>query len=152
MDYIQFIRSQVNHQNIFLNFAGAAILDENGNLLLQKRSDRHTWGLLGGCMELGESAEETAIREVKEESGLNVEVERLIGIYTKYEDHYPNGDQAQTVAVLFLCKAIGGELTVDGKESLDLQYFPLHDLPEIVNKQHKDMIDDIVHKRFGVYR
>lgn len=65
-------------------------------------------------MELGESAAETAVREVLEETGLTVEVEHLIGVYNKYFDEYPNGDKAQTIAFFFKCKPVEGELKIDG--------------------------------------
>lgn len=60
-----------------------------------------------------------------EETGLNVEVEHLIGVYSKYSGEFPNGDKAQTITHCFQCKPIGGELTVDGIETLDLKYFPI---------------------------
>ncbi|CAM3718823.1 NUDIX domain-containing protein [Marinicrinis lubricantis] len=68
MDYISWIRSRVGHNRIFLNFAGAIIANEAGEVLLQRRRDKGAWGFPGGAMELGESAEETAIREVLEVS------------------------------------------------------------------------------------
>lgn len=60
----------------------------------------------GGLVELGESLEEAAIREVKEESGYNVEITSLYGIYSKYFAIYSNGDEAQTVCTLFRAKIV----------------------------------------------
>jgi ADP-ribose pyrophosphatase YjhB (NUDIX family) len=61
MDYIKWIRSKVGHETIILNFSGACITNENGDLLLQKRSkDEEAWGLPGGAVEVGESIEEAA--------------------------------------------------------------------------------------------
>lgn len=88
LDYIRFIREKLGPERIFLNFAGGLICNEEGEVLLQKRGDRNAWGFPGGAMELGESAEETAIREIYEETGLMVTVEHLIGVYTKYYDEY----------------------------------------------------------------
>lgn len=92
MDYRKWIRSKVGHETIILNFLGACISNEKGEVLLQKRSvDEDLWGLLGGAIEIGESIEEAAIREVKEETGLDIVVDNLIGVYSKYFTEYKNG-------------------------------------------------------------
>lgn len=91
MSYIQWIRNKVGHDCIFLNFASGCIMNDNGEILLQKRVDKNLWVFPGGALELGESAEESLIREVEEETGLQVEVTSLLGIYTKYYDEYPSG-------------------------------------------------------------
>ena len=70
-DYIKWIRNKVGHEQIFLKFGTACVTYDHGHILLQKRSaTEEQWGLPGGAMELGESAEEAAIREFREESGL----------------------------------------------------------------------------------
>lgn len=150
-DYIRWIRARVGHEPILLNFAGAIITDEQGRVLLQQRGDRGTWGLPGGALELGESAEEAAIREVREETGLEVRVERLVGAYTKYFDTYPNGDEAQTIVFAFACSVVGGELRADGDETLALRYFDPADAP-IYNAQGRDALADWRAGRSGVFR
>lgn len=95
-------------------------------------------GFPGGAMELGESLEETAKRENFDETGLTVEVEYLIGVYSKYTVEFPNGDKAQSITHCFQCKPIGGELKADGIEILDLKYFPLEQIPSLFTKQHED--------------
>ena len=142
MDYIKWIRSKVGHKTIFLNFAGGYIEDKNGRILLQKRKDRNVWGFPGGAIEIGESAEEAAIREVKEETGRIVEAESLISVYTKYFDEYPNGDKAQTITFFFKLKVVGGELSTSDEETLDLQYFDIENPPSLVNQQHGDAWED----------
>lgn len=151
-DYIRFIREKVGNELIFLNFSGAIIWNQNNEILLQKRGDRNAWGFPGGAMELGESDEETAIREVYEETGLKVEVEHLIGAYTKYFDEYPNGDKAQTISFFFQCKPVEGELKTDGNETLELAYFPITNLPPLFVKQHQDAVEDFLAQRKGCYR
>ncbi|EJS57822.1 hypothetical protein ICE_01935 [Bacillus cereus BAG1X1-2] len=151
-DYIRYIRGKVGHDLIFLNFAGGIVYNERNEILLQKRGDRNEWGLPGGAMELGESLEETAKREIFEETGLNVEVEHLIGVYSKYSGEFPNGDKAQTITHCFQCKPIGGELNVDGIETLDLKYFPIDQIPKLFTKLHEDALEDWLSKRKGVFR
>jgi len=142
-DYIKWIRSKVGHEKIILVFAGGCIFNENGEVLLQRRGDSNKWGFPGGAIELGETPQQAAIREVKEETGLDVEVGELIGVYTECDMAYPNGDRAQSIAIVFEMKAVGGELLCDGKETLELRYFPLDNMPELFCKQHEDVLKDI---------
>lgn len=151
-DYIRWIRERAGHERIFLNFAAAIVTDEQGRVLLQQRGDVDGWGFPGGGMELGESAEETVIREVREETGLEVRVEQLIGVYTKYLDSYPNGDQAQTIGIFFVCSVIGGTLRADGDETLDLRYFAPAEAPPLFNQQARDALADWLAGRSGAYR
>lgn len=152
-DYITWIRSKVGHEPIILNFAGACISNSKGEILLQKRSrEKEIWGLPGGAVEFGESIEEAVIREVKEETGLNVKVNYLIGVYSKYFAKYQNGDNAQTICYLFKCSVLDGTLTIDYEETFDLQFFGTYDIPELFNQQHKDMINDFMQNRTGVFR
>jgi 8-oxo-dGTP pyrophosphatase MutT (NUDIX family) len=73
-DYIGWIRSKVGHEKIILVFAGGCIFNDKGEVLLQRRGDSNKWGFPGGAIEIGETPHEAAIREAKEETGLDVEV------------------------------------------------------------------------------
>lgn len=143
MEYWQKIREKVGHEEIFLNFAGAAILDESGRVLLQKRAYEKQWGFPGGVMELGESFSDTAIREVKEETGLDVAVREIVGVYSKYSAWFPNGDRSQNILIFLKCDKIGGELYCDKDETLELRYFSFDEKPEIFNRQHEEMFEDL---------
>ena len=152
-DYVQWIREKVGHDCIFLNVAGIVVFDEQGRVLLQKRSrTSELWGFPGGIMELGESAEEAAIREVREETGLEVKIDAMLGVYTKYYHVYPNGDQAQAIMIIFKGSVVAGELVVDGKETFDLAFFELDNVPVLFNDQHNDILDDLRNDRSCVYR
>ncbi|MCA0972095.1 NUDIX hydrolase [Halobacillus litoralis] len=152
VDYIKWIRSKVGHDPIILNFAGGCVVNDQGEILLQKRADKGVWGFPGGALELGESVEEAVKREVQEETGLKVELTKLIGIYSKYFDEYPNGDQAQTIAYFFELKVLGGELSAHDKETIELQFFRPDDMPELVNQQHRDALLDYIEGKRGVVR
>jgi len=150
-DYIKWLRQRVGQDPIQLNFAAACVV-QDGQVLLQRRSDDGSWGFPGGAIELGESAEEAALREVAEETGLQVRVDALLGIYTKYRHVYPNGDVAQPMTTFFRCVPLGGRLhPVDG-ETLDLRYFPLSATPPLMNPQHDDALADLQANRHGVFR
>jgi len=153
MDYIRWIREKVGHEKIILVVAGVIVFDDDGRVLLQKRSKiEELWGFPGGMMELGESAEETAVREVREETGLEVEITSLLGVYTKYSDQYPNGDKAQPITIVFKGKAIGGKLKIDGEETHDLQFLHPDQAPKLFNPQSNDILEDIRQQRTTVYR
>jgi len=142
-NYIEWIRSKVGHDRIILVFAGGYIRNEKGELLLQKRGDSHKWGFPGGAVELGETPEMTVVREVKEETGLDVEVGTLLGIYTDFNLEYPNGDKAQSICLDYELTVIGGELICDEEETLELRYFSPEHMPELFCRQHEEMLRDI---------
>lgn len=130
-NYIQWLRAHVGQQKIFMPCTDAIIIDERGRVLLQRRGDSGDWGLPGGAMELGERIDQSIVREVREETGLKVRVERLVGLYTspEFDWVYPNGDQVQFVSALFECQVSGGALHADGDETLELAYFAPDALP-----------------------
>ncbi|QMS84578.1 NUDIX hydrolase [Candidatus Xianfuyuplasma coldseepsis] len=142
MDYITYIRSLVGTNKIVLNAAAAIITDHNHRILLQLRGDDHTWGLPGGIMELGETLEETCVREVFEETGLHITIDRLLGPYYNRNKVWPNGDQAHVICFVYHAQVSRGSLTIDGDETLDLKYFKYSELPEIGAVDHKQAIDD----------
>lgn len=124
------------------------LFDEAGRVLLQKREDSNKWGFPGGAIELGETPEEAAIRELKEETGLDVAIDSLIGIYTDSDMKYPNGDNAQSIAIVYKLKALSGELICDNKETVDLKYFDVDKLPEMFCKQHEE-VKEVIAKMFS---
>ena len=129
--YIEWIRERMGHQKILLVFASACVRDDAGRVLWQRRSDFGWWGLPGGALELDESLPECVVREVREETGLEVKPMRLVGLYTSpdYDVTYPNGDQAHQVTCCFECRATDGRLRADKTETLDLAWFPLDQPP-----------------------
>ena len=152
-DYIKWIRDKVGHDTIILNFSVACITNENGEILLQKRSDKDDiWGLPGGAVEIGESIEDALIREVKEETGLNIEAEQFIGVYSKYFVTYPNGDSSQSICHLFKCNTLNGNLMVDNKETFDLKFFDKNNIPKLFIQQHTDMLNDFFENKIGIFK
>ena len=152
-DYIKWIREKVGHDTIILNFSGAIIANDKGEILLQKRSDKEdVWGLPGGAVEVGESIKETAIRELKEETGLDIQVDYLIGVYSKYFTEYPNGDKAQSICYLFKGNVVNGVLSCDNAETFDLRFFDRNRIPKLFLQQHTDMLNDFLQGKRGIFR
>lgn len=131
MEYIPWIRSKVGNRKIFMVAGTVVVQDKNGRILLQRRSDFDFWGLPGGALERDEDIETCARRELFEESGLHVGALHLIGVYShpKYDVLYPNGDQVQQFNVCFAGKVEGGEMQVDGHETVDQHFFHPDELP-----------------------
>ncbi len=143
MDYIKYIRSKVGHEKIILVFSGGCLFDENRRVLLQRRGDCNKWGFPGGAIELEETPEEAAVREFREETGLDIRVSDLIGIYTDCNQELLNGDKYQSVLIVYRVEMIGGQLKCDNNETLELKYYNLDEMPELFCKQHENIKKDL---------
>jgi ADP-ribose pyrophosphatase YjhB (NUDIX family) len=112
--------------------ASAIVLDDADRILLLKRTDNEYWSIPGGGMEPGESIAETVIREVREETGIEARVEKLLGVYSNpnHVSVYDDGEVRQQFSVCFLCRAIGGSLRTS-KESSDVRFFELAESGEL---------------------
>ena len=110
--------------NSLVPAASAIVVDDAGRILLHRRTDNALWSIPGGAMEVGESIAETAVREVKEETGLDVAPERVVGIYSNPQHvvEYADGEVRQQFSVCFACRLIGGELATSD-ESLEVGFF-----------------------------
>src|SRR5215510_4067802 len=110
----------------------AAVIFGADGVLLQRRDDNRLWGLPGGGVEPGESVREAVVREVREETGLDVEPVRLIGVYSAPEHHqiitYPDGNVIHYVSSCFECRITGGTIAC-GPESLACAWFDPERLP-----------------------
>ncbi|MEF2094070.1 NUDIX hydrolase [Bacillus sp. CFBP9009] len=139
MGYIEDLRKLVGKRPVILTGAKVLVFNPLGQILLQFRTDTKVWGLPGGLMELGESLEETALREVKEETGLTIGRLQFLKVLSgiNYFIHLPNGDQFYSVNAFYTTnEIIEGTLKPDGKEGSAVQFFPINQLP-------KDMDPDI---------
>ena len=134
---------ELKHRFVLLQDGAAAIIvNDDGQILLQSRADRDEWGLPGGCQELGETFEEVVIREVKEETNLDVKEEdlKLIKVVSGMgrRSSYPNGDVVINNTILYLVDKYSGTLRWNS-ESKDMKFFDLDKLPR--NQHDPDLID-----------
>ena len=135
MVYLSELRKAVGHRPLLA--AGATVLVvKNDQILLNLRADTKTWGIPGGSMELGETLEEAARRELLEETNLNAQNLELLHVFSGKPMYfeYPNGDKVHSVAVLYKAQNVTGELQIADDESLKLQYFAPDDLPTLESR------------------
>jgi ADP-ribose pyrophosphatase YjhB (NUDIX family) len=132
---------------------GVIILREDGAILMERRADNGTWGLPGGSVDAGESLRETVSREVREETGLEVEITGFVGIYSdparRVVTYLDNGDVTQRIDVVVEARITGGTLGRSA-ESEELCFFLLSDLPKDVTPLVLDPLEDYRHGRRGV--
>lgn len=149
MGYIEELRKIVGHRPLIFVGSVAIIIDEWGRLLLQQRTyPNGVWGIPGGLMELGESTEDVARREVFEETGLHIGQLHLINVYSGPE-HFikaENGDEFYVVTVAYYTKGYQGELNIDTSESITVGFFYPDELPSNIVKSHRVMLEEFLSK------
>jgi 8-oxo-dGTP pyrophosphatase MutT (NUDIX family) len=141
MDYVKDLRKVVGKRPLILTGAVVLIINEFNELLLQHRTDGG-WGLPGGLMELGESLEGTARREVKEETGLELGELKLLGVFSGPDYYFKvaNGDELYSVTAVYVSTEVRGNLEMDEEESVDIQYFNLSELPDGLTEEYRSYI------------
>ncbi|MCR8848511.1 NUDIX hydrolase [Rossellomorea sp. SC111] len=141
MNYVKDLRKLVGTRPLILPGSVVIILNEYNEILLQNRTDGG-WGLPGGLMELGESLEETARREVKEETGLDIGELTLVNIFSGHDYYFKvsNGDELYSVTAVYVTNDVSGKMEVDENESVAVQYFKLNELPDGLTDEYKRYI------------
>lgn len=147
MNYVETLRKQIGHTPLIL--VGAVVLVvKDGHILLEQRNETQArFGLPGGLMEWAESTDETARRELLEETGLVAEDLTLLGVYSgkNYVTTLANGDVFQSVTLAYVATKTSGTLRIS-EESFALTYFPLDDLPRNIVGSHRVMIEDYLNE------
>lgn len=151
MGYIMNLRKHIGHDPLIGVGATTLVFNEQNELLLNLRADTNTWGIPGGSMELYETIEETAIRELKEEAGIHADQLELVTVLSgkDYYFEYPNGDKMCTVIVLFKVLHYNGSIKVSDNESKALKFFPLTDLPVLESRAER-IIQKILDKTIEI--
>lgn len=135
MSYISEMRKHIGHSPMLSAGSTVAVIKEN-KILLNLRSDTNTWGIPGGSLELGETLEQAAARELKEETNLQAESFTLLNVFSgeNFYFKYPNGDELYSVAALYSAHVATGSLKITDGESLELKYFSKDELPVLESR------------------
>ncbi|WLR43219.1 NUDIX hydrolase [Bacillus carboniphilus] len=149
MGYVEELRKIVGHRPLILVGAVVIIIDGEGRLLLQQRKyPKESWGLPGGLMELGESTEEVARRELFEETGLEVNELELINVYSGKDNFViaENGDEFYVVTIAYFAEGYKGEIKIDQSEINKCEFLYPNELPEKIVKSHQVILDEFLEK------
>ena len=128
----------------------ALVVGDHGHVLLQRRADSGNWALPGGTMDIGETLGQCVIREVKEETGLDIEITGLLGIYTdpQHVIAYADGEIRQEFNVTYLGRVIGGTIAVSHESTgvrfidpADFDNIPIHDTVRLRLRHHVEHRD-----------
>ena len=138
-DYILGLRKIVGHRPLLQLGASVILVNDRGEILLQKRADNGMWGYHGGSVELNERVEDAAARELLEETGLTAESLDLLGVFSGPDMAYtyPNGDQVSNADVVFVCRSYSGTVAPQRSEVSDLRFFPPDSLPEPISPPNR---------------
>ncbi len=131
--YIKSLRQHIGNELLILPSVTAIVFDEDNRILLARHADTKRWVAPGGSIEPNENPIDAVIREVLEETGLNVEPIKILGVFggSDFEVIYSNGDRVTYVMTVYECKIIGGELKPDNSETLELRYVGASELADL---------------------
>lgn len=148
-EYIMDMRKRVGHAPLIQ--CGASVIVENsrGDILLQLRTDNGCWAYAGGSVELYERVEDTAARELLEETGLVAEELELLGVFSGPEQKYvyPNGDQVSNVDIVYICRKYHGTLRCERGEVEKLAFYSIDALPKNIMYTQLPAIDAYLRRR-----
>ena len=132
MGYIMELRRELGSRPIIMAGTGVILVNGKNEILLGRRTDNGFWDYPGGSMELGESFEDCARREVLEETGLTCgKLEFLMDVSGQESFYrYPNGDQVYIAGIVYLCRDFTGQMKVQEEEVAEQRFFPIDRLPE----------------------
>lgn len=130
-EFITTLRATAGNQLLWLPGVTAIVFDDEGRVLLGRRTDTRKWSVVGGIPEPGEQPAACAVREVFEETAVHCVPERVVLVQALQPVTYGNGDRCQYMDITFRCRAVGGEARVNDDESLDVDWFTVDALPEL---------------------
>ena len=136
------MRAKIGHDTLICVGAGVLVY-KDGKVLLQKRKDNNCWAQHGGGMEIGETLEETAKRELLEETGLIANSLEFLGVFSGKEllYTYPNGDKVCNVCISYVCQDFSGELLNETDETSELKWFSINEIPANISPPDKKIFE-----------
>lgn len=145
MDYIKEMRELIGDRPLLLVGTSVIAIREE-MILLQKRADIGVWGYPGGYMEIGETTEESAKREFKEETGLIANDLKLYGVFAGENRHYtyPNGHEVYCTDIVYTCFDFFQSDNGHDDEVTEVKWFPLNNLQKEIASSQKDIIEKFI--------
>ena len=125
----------------------SAVVFRDDEILLVKRSDVPIWALPGGGIEPNESCAEATVREILEETGVEIELMRLVGVYSR-----PRWRSGGDHATVFAARALTNHFVPQEDEVSDVGFFPINDLPQPFVWWHRQRVEDAQNGIVGVCR
>lgn len=125
--------------------AADTVIEKDGQVTLVKRGQepfQGMWVLPGGHVEEGEQVREAAVREAREETGLDIEVDGILGIY----DEPGRDPRGPVISVVYICSTGGEELEAD-TDADEARWFSFEEIPEELGFDHRNILDDYIEQR-----
>ncbi|MFD1467823.1 NUDIX domain-containing protein [Hymenobacter caeli] len=122
--YLVQLRNKVGHDLLLLPSVTVLAFNTEGQVLLVRHANNNVWVAPGGMIEVDETPEQAARREMREETGCEVELLGILGVYggPAFRVRYQNGDEVAYVMTVFEARITGGELKPDGQETLETRF------------------------------
>lgn len=146
MDYLKELRKRTDHMPLVLPHSVVILFNEKGEVLLEERADDGFFDFPGGGIDLKESAEDAAYRELKEETGLIADELKLFKVYSGEITHYVyfNGDEIYGVDLVYTCHRYHGEMKPQLEEVKSLKFYDLKHMPDKMSIRNKQIIKDLL--------
>ena len=144
-DYLKELRKKTNHMTLVLPHSVVLLFNERGEILLEERADDGYFDFPGGGIDLKETAEEAAARELKEETGLIALQLEFFKLYSGEITHYTyfNGDEIYGVDAIYICRKYEGKLNPQLEEVKNLKFYSLDKIPDKMSPRNKQIIKDL---------
>ena len=144
-DYLKDLREKTNHMPLVLPHSVVVLFNENNEVLLEERADDGYFDFPGGGIDLKESAEEAATRELKEETGLIATELEFFKLYSGEITYYKyfNGDEIYGVDAVYICRKYQGKIIPQQEEVKGLKFYRLDNMPDKMSPRNKQIIIDL---------
>ena len=147
-DYLDELRKKTGHMPLLIPHSVVVLINEKNEILLEERSDDGYFDFPGGAIDLKETMEEAASRELYEETGITADELELLKVYSGEITHYVyfNGDEIYGVDAVYICKKYHGELNPQLSEVKTLRFYSLDNMPSKMSKRNKQILIDLREK------